>query len=267
MKIAFVLEYDGSQYQGWQRQAGAPTVQACLEDALSKVADQRVRVHCAGRTDSGVHAYGQVAHIETQAKRKRRSWVFGANANLPRDISVVWAGEVEDDFHARFSAIRRTYRYLIFNRSSRGAIFRNHAAWECRTLDHSRMQEGAAHLLGTHDFSAFRAQSCQAKNPVRTLSQLSVTRFGSFISILVEANAFLHHMVRNIAGVLMAIGMGKAPPGWVLEVLLSHDRTLGGVTAPPQGLYLMQVKYPPQYNILETGISTTDLFSITRLDN
>ncbi|MGH6636335.1 MAG: tRNA pseudouridine(38-40) synthase TruA [Gammaproteobacteria bacterium] len=267
MKIAFVLEYDGSQYRGWQRQSGVPTVQACLEDALSKVADQRVRGHCAGRTDSGVHAYGQVAHIETHAKRERRSWVFGANANLPRDISVVWAREVEDDFHARFSAIRRTYRYLIFNRSSRGAMVRNHAAWESRALDHSRMQEGAAHLLGTHDFSAFRAQSCQATNPVRTLCQLSVTRLGPFISIVVEANAFLHHMVRNIAGVLMAIGMGKAPPGWALEVLLSRDRTLGGVTAPAEGLYLMQVKYPPQYNIPETGISTIDLLSITRLDD
>lgn len=263
MKIAFVLEYDGSRYQGWQRQSGVPTVQACLEDALSKVADQPVRVHCAGRTDSGVHAYGQVAHIETHAKREQRSWVFGANANLPRDISVVWAREVEHDFHARFSATRRTYRYLIFNRSSRGALLRNHAAWECRTLDHNRMQEGAAHLVGTHDFSAFRAQSCQAKNPVRTLRQLSVTRLGSFIAIVVEANAFLHHMVRNIAGVLMAIGMGKAPPAWALEVLLSRDRTLGAVTAPPQGLYLMQVKYPPQYNIPETRTSTTDLLPIS----
>ncbi|MGH8612821.1 MAG: tRNA pseudouridine(38-40) synthase TruA [Gammaproteobacteria bacterium] len=262
MKIAFVLEYDGSQYQGWQRQSGVPTVQACLEDALSKVADQRVRVHCAGRTDSGVHAYGQVVHVETRAKRERRSWVFGANANLPRDISVVWAREVEDDFHARFSAVRRTYRYLIFNRSSRAAILRNHAAWEWRPLDHILMQEGAAHLLGTHDFSAFRAQSCQAQSSVRTLCQLSVTRLGSLISIVVQANAFLHHMVRNIAGVLMAIGMGEAPPGWALEVLLSRDRTLGGVTAPPQGLYLMHVKYPPQYNMPETGISRADPLSI-----
>lgn len=261
MKIAFVLEYDGSQYQGWQRQSGVPTVQACVEEALSKVADHRVRVHCAGRTDSRVHACGQVAHIETRTKRERRSWVFGANANLPRDISVLWAREVEDDFHARFSAIRRIYRYLIFNRSSRGAIVRNHAAWECRPLDHIRMQEGAAHLLGTHDFSAFRAQSCQAKNPVRTLSQLSVTQLGSSISIVVEANAFLQHMVRNIAGVLMAIGTGKAPPVWALEVLQNRDRTLGGVTAPPQGLYLVQVKYPPRYNILEPEINATEPLS------
>jgi tRNA pseudouridine38-40 synthase len=267
MKIAFVLEYDGSRYRGWQRQAGAPTVQGCVEDALSKVANQRVRVYGAGRTDSGVHAFGQVAHIETDAKRERRSWVFGANVNLPRDIAVMGAEEVEDDFHARFSALGRTYHYLIFNRSSRGAVLRHHAAWECRPLDHDRMQEAAGHLIGSHDFSAFRAHSCQAKDPVRTLRELKVTRFGSFISIVVEANAFLHHMVRNIVGVLMTIGRGKAPPAWALDVLLSLDRTLGGVTAPPQGLYLMHVKYPPQYNIPNTE-STADLLSVVAgLDN
>lgn len=255
MRLALGLEYDGTHYCGWQLQSGVRTVQGCVEEALSKVADHEVKTCCAGRTDTKVHAYNQVIHIQTTARRDSRSWVFGSNANLPEDISVTWAKEVEDDFHARYSAIGRIYRYLIFNRRSRSAILDGRASWQCRLLDHKRMQEGAAYLLGEHDFSAYRAQGCQSKNPVRTVRRLDVTRYGHLISIDIEANAFLYHMVRNIAGVLMAIGMGKAEPPWAGEVLETRNRKLGGVTAPAQGLYLVSIQYPHKYQIPQAALS------------
>lgn len=249
MRIALGIEYDGSAYCGWQYQDHSPSVQEKVEQALAHVADHSVRVVCAGRTDTGVHALGQVIHFDTDAPREMHSWVFGANANLPRDISVLWAKHVADDFHARFSAIRRRYRYIIFNRSVRPAILARRTSWEYRPLDIVRMREAAQHLLGEHDFSAYRALACQAKSPVRTLYRLDITQNNELIVLELEANGFLHHMVRNIAGVLLRIGAGEAPGDWAKTVLEQRDRTQGGVTAPPDGLYLTGVVYPDHYAI------------------
>ncbi|HKK05607.1 MAG TPA: tRNA pseudouridine(38-40) synthase TruA [Gammaproteobacteria bacterium] len=249
MRIALGIEYDGAPFCGWQRQSGVATVQASLEQALSKVADHPVAVTCAGRTDTGVHGLGQVVHFDTQAERSSRSWVFGANANLPKSVGVTWAQTVAEAFHARFSAQRRRYRYVIHNRPVRPTFLQWRVAWEYRPLDVERMREAAAHLVGEHDFSSYRALACQAKSPVRTVYRLDVTRDRDLVFIDIEANAFLHHMVRNIAGVLMTIGAGEQAPDWAGEVLEHRDRTLGGVTAPAHGLYLMEVEYPPEFQI------------------
>ncbi len=247
MRIALGVEYDGRDFHGWQLQEGVPTVQEALEGALSKVADHPVRVIVAGRTDTGVHALNQVVHFDSGAPRAMRAWVFGCNSQLPRGVSVNWAEPVSDEFHARFSARARRYRYVILNRPTRPAILAGKVTWECRPLDVERMREAALHLLGEHDFSAYRALGCQAKSPVRTIHRLTLERRGDLVVLETEANGFLHHMVRNIAGVLMAIGMGKAEPAWARVVLESRDRTLGGVTAPPDGLYFVAVRYPEPY--------------------
>ncbi|MEW8564130.1 MAG: tRNA pseudouridine(38-40) synthase TruA, partial [Candidatus Thiodiazotropha sp.] len=231
MKIALGVEYDGSEFHGWQFQGDVRSVQELLQQALSRVADHAVTVHCAGRTDCGVHASGQVVHFETDAQRSERSWVLGSNVNLPADISISWAQQVPDSFHARFSAVGRRYRYLILNRRYRSAQWRNRAVWIHQPLDESRMHRAAQALLGNHDFSSYRAMGCQAKHPNRTIYSLDVEREGELISIEVHANAFLHHMVRNIAGVLIAIGKGEQEESWTREVLELRDRTLGGVTA------------------------------------
>ncbi|MBT2971656.1 MAG: tRNA pseudouridine(38-40) synthase TruA [gamma proteobacterium symbiont of Ctena orbiculata] len=249
MKIALGVEYDGSEFHGWQFQGDVRSVQELLQQALSRVADHAVTVHCAGRTDCGVHASGQVVHFETDAQRSERSWVLGSNVNLPADISISWAQQVPDSFHARFSAVGRRYRYLILNRRYRSAQWRNRAVWIHQPLDESRMHRAAQALLGNHDFSSYRAMGCQAKHPNRTIYSLDVEREGELISIEVHANAFLHHMVRNIAGVLIAIGKGEQEESWTREVLELRDRTLGGVTAPPQGLYLTKVDYPSEFAI------------------
>ncbi len=253
MRIACAVEYDGSGFCGWQRQDHARSVQADVESALSKVADHDVRVVCAGRTDSGVHASWQIIHFDTSARRPARSWVLGANANLPRDAGLLWAREVDEDFHARFSARARCYRYVILNREVPSALLRQRVTWIHQSLDVSRMQEGARHLLGEHDFSAFRALACQAKTPVRTIYRLEVKRSGRYLYLDVEANAFLHHMVRNIAGVLLAVGRGVQSSGWVRDVLRQRDRTQGGVTAPADGLYLVGVRYPARHQIPPLG--------------
>lgn len=249
MRIALGIEYDGSRYHGWQLQDGVTTVQACVEAALSRVADEPVRVVCAGRTDTGVHAAAQVVHFDTGAERTERSWVFGANANLPKDVSVLWARPVPEAFHARFKAERRRYRYVIFNRSVRPTFLQHRVVWEYRPLDAQRMAEAAVHLVGEHDFSSYRALACQAHSPVRTLHRLDVSREGELVFLDLEANGFLHHMVRNIAGVLMSIGAGEQPTAWSREVLEHRDRSLGGVTAPPFGLYLTGVDYPAEYGL------------------
>jgi len=250
MKIALGIEYDGSDFSGWQVQEGkVRTVQGCLEQAVSKVADHPVQVYCAGRTDAGVHASGQVVHFDTSAQRAERAWVFGINANLPKDVCVLWAQPVADDFHARFSARRRAYRYVIYYREVRPTFLAYRVTWSHRALDVTRMQEAARHLLGEHDFSSYRAVACQAKSPVREIYKLDVTRQGDYLFIDVEANGFLHHMVRNIAGVLMAIGRGEQDTEWSRQVLAARDRTLGGVTAPPYGLYLTRVDYPIEFAI------------------
>lgn len=249
MRIALAVEYDGSPFCGWQYQDHSPSVQATVEKALSKVANHAVRVVCAGRTDTGVHATEQIIHFDTAAKRNDHQWVFGANANLPDSISILWARRVSEEFHARFSAVRRRYRYVILNRRVRHALLARRAVWEYRPLDEGRMVEAARYLVGEHDFSSYRALACQAKSPVRTLYQLEVDRQGELLSLDLEANAFLHHMVRNIAGVLMTIGAGEREPQWAKEVLEMRDRTLGGVTAPAGGLYLTGVDYPSEFEI------------------
>ncbi len=250
MRIALGIEYDGSEFCGWQLQKDAVrTVQGAVEQALGKVANHEVRVTCAGRTDTGVHATEQVIHFDTEAMRDERAWIYGANANLPKDVVVLWAKPVAEDFHARFSAVRRAYRYVIFTREVRPTFLAYRVTWHYKPLDIERMQAAGNLLLGEHDFSSYRAVACQAKSPVRTLHKLEVSRQGPFIFIDVEANAFLHHMVRNIAGVLMAIGEGERPVEWSREVLEAKDRTLGGVTAPPYGLYLTRVGYPEKFAI------------------
>ncbi len=244
MRVALGIEYDGSRFCGWESQHGVRTLQESVTNALSKVAGQRVQVICAGRTDARVYAWGQVVHMDCPIRREMRAWVFGANAKLPRDVSIVWARPVSSDFNARISARSRHYRYVILNRSVRPAVLASRVCWECRPLDVERMQTAAGYLLGEHDFSSYRAVACQAKSPLRRIYRLEVSRRGPMVFIDVVANAFLHHMVRNIAGVLMAIGMAKHDVTWSREVLEARDRTQGGITAPPEGLYLVGVEYP-----------------------
>ncbi len=251
MRFAIGIEYQGSRFQGWQRQRGARSVQDCLEQALSRVADQPVTVVTAGRTDTGVHATGQVAHFDTSSERSNYSWQRGANSFLPHDIAVTWIIPVADDFHARFNALRRCYRYVILNRRTRSALFRDLATWDYRPLDATRMQNAARSLIGKHDFSGFRAAGCQARSATRTIFNLDVRRHGAWICIDVCANAFLQHMVRNLVGVLTAIGAGDQPEEWAIEVLLGRSRSRGGVTAPACGLYLTAVEYPAQMALPE----------------
>lgn len=248
-RIALALSYDGSRYHGWQHQEEVNSVQQTLEHAISRVANHAVSVVCAGRTDAGVHATTQIVHFDTEAIRTERSWVFGANSNLPSDISVMWAQETTADFHARFSATARTYRYIICNQPVRPGIFQKSVGWHYQPLDVDRMQTAATYLLGEHDFSAFRGSGCQANHAVRTIHHLQVTRQGRMVVIEVKANAFLLHMVRNITGVLLEIGEGKRDTLWALEVLHSRDRRTAGITSAPNGLYLVQVDYPEHFNL------------------
>ena len=246
-RVALLVEYDGSGFCGWERQPHCESVQAAVERALSRVADEPVRVTCAGRTDSGVHALGQVVHFDTGALRHDDAWRRGANSNLAAGVGVLGAREVSGDFHARFSARWRHYRYLVLNRSDRPSVLRDRVAWDRRPLDLDRVRTAAAPLVGTHDFSAYRASACQARSPVRTVYSLDVRRQGPRVWFDVVADAFLHRMVRNIVGVLLAIGAGEAEPGWAREVLEGRDRTAGGVTARPEGLYLVRVGYPARF--------------------
>jgi tRNA pseudouridine38-40 synthase len=220
-----------------------------VEDALSKVANEPIETICAGRTDTGVHAIAQVVHFDTKAERSERGWILGANSNLPDDVSARWAKPVDQEFHARFSASSRSYQYLILNRPVRSALNRNRAWWVYQPLDAKNMQRAADHLLGKHDFSAFRAAGCQASTPVREIRELKVTRNEDWISIDVTANAFLQHMVRNIAGLLVSIGQGDEEPAWAREVLDSRDRTKGGMAAPAHGLTLIRADYPERFDL------------------
>jgi tRNA pseudouridine38-40 synthase len=249
MKVAFGVEYDGSKFFGWQRQTSVRTVQQCVEEALSRVADSQLKVYCAGRTDTGVHATGQVIHVETGAQRTTRSWVLGANSNLPHDVSILWAQPVEESFHARFSAIDRAYRYVICNRVARPGLWSAKVSFVFQPLNADRMREAAQHLLGRHDFSSFRAAGCQAAHPIREVRRIDVRRQGHFVTVDVEANAFLQHMVRNIVGTLIAVGDGRETPNHMATVLNARSRVAAGQTAAPDGLYLTEVSYPSRFDL------------------
>ena len=248
-RIALGIEYDGSAFRGWQQQSHARSVQGVIERALAAVADHPVQLTAAGRTDAGVHALMQVAHFDTAAVRPEQAWVLGGSAEAPDDVSVLWAREVPADFHARFSAIARTYLYRILNRRVRPALERQRSAWVRRPLDAGAMHAAAQALLGEHDFSAFRAAECQSSTPVRRVTNLEVRRAGDHVEITIRANAFLHHMVRNVAGSLIAVGVGDRPPQWVGEVLEGRDRTRAGATAAPQGLYFAGVEYDAKFGL------------------
>lgn len=253
MKIAFGIEYDGGSYRGWQIQSNTPqTIQEHVEKAIVEVANHPVRVICAGRTDAGVHATGQVIHFESDSERAPRSWLYGVNANLAGDIRVQWSKVVDESFHARFSAIRRRYCYIIDNsRFSPMALNRRRSCWVYEPLNVKHMQQAANMLIGEQDFTSFRTVKCQAKSPVKTIYSLDIMRSGKFIQLRIEANAFLHHMVRNIAGVLIAIGSGNQTVEWCEQVLKAKDRTRAGVTAKASGLYLTGVSYPENFAIPE----------------
>ncbi len=251
MRIALGIEYLGTAYSGWQSQHfdQLPTVQDNVEKAISIVANHQVQVICAGRTDAGVHAKGQVIHFDTHAMRNDRNWILGINSNLPSDISVRWVQQMPDDFHARFSAVARQYQYYIYNHSFRSAIYHRRATWIYLPLDINRMQQAAQYFIGEHDFSSFRAQYCQAKSPVRKIEEINLTQLNDLIILTIKANAFLHHMVRNIVGVLLPIGRNEKAPQWVNEVINARDRKAAGITAPADGLYLNRVFYPEIFNV------------------
>lgn len=249
MRLALGLEYCGTAFRGWQSQPGGATVQDALERALAVIADQRVGVICAGRTDAGVHASQQVVHFDAPVERPLTAWVRGVNAHLPDGVAVRWAQPVGDDFHARFSARGRRYRYLLLNRPQRLGLWQGRAGWFHGPLDLAAMRDGAARLLGEHDFSAFRAAECQAKTPVKTLSRAEVRQFGNLVVFDFAATAFLHHMVRNLVGTLVYIGKGAHPAGWVDELLQMKDRKLAAPTFSADGLYFRGPVYEPQWGL------------------
>jgi len=253
-RIALGIEYDGHEFYGWQAQRGLATIQGSLQEALAKIADEPIQLICAGRTDAGVHATGQVVHFDTQVVRTERAWTLGTNTHLPPTIAVRWAQEVDDQFHARFSAVSRRYCYIIYNSSVRSAILASRATWYYQSLDSETMHRAGQYLLGEHDFSSFRSSECDSKTPMRNVQELSVTRRGDFVILEIQANAFLHHMVRNIAGVLMHIGSGLQSPEWALQVLLAKDRRCAAETAAATGLYLVKVNYPDAYVFPENTI-------------
>lgn len=249
MRYALGIEYDGTGFFGWQRQSHAPSVQQDVEKALSTVANHPVVVTCAGRTDTGVHARGQVAHFDSPSERTQRQWVLGINSNLPDSVRVLWIRQVDDDFHARFGAYSRSYQYSIMNRWVRPAIGVSQYAWCRHKLDADKMHRAAQLLKGKHDFSAFRSAGCSAQHAVREVTNISVTRQEDVVTIDIAANAFLYHMVRNIAGSLIAVGVGEQSHQWFADVFHGRDRKAAGVTAEAQGLCFMSVRYDPKYDI------------------
>jgi tRNA pseudouridine38-40 synthase len=248
-RVAALLEYDGSEFAGWQSQAHAVGLQDAVERALTFVAGAPVSATCAGRTDAGVHAVGQVVHFDTEAQRTPRAWVLGANTRLPPSIALQWAGEVASEFHARHSAVRRTYRYYILNSSARSALQRLRSAWIPRPLDADAMHGAAQTLIGELDFAAFRSVECQSKSSKRRVERIEVRRHGDWVWMEITANAYLHHMVRNIVGTLVEAQREADPEGAMRRILESRDRRLAGPTTPASGLYLWRVEYPPQFGI------------------
>lgn len=248
-RIALGVEYNGSQFCGWQHQPQGCGIQDALERALTQIAGREVAVVAAGRTDTGVHATGQVLHFDVDVERPLTAWVRGANSFLPDGVAVLWAHQVNTDFHARFSAMSRSYRYVLLNHRVRPALGAGQVGWYHVPLDVARMQQAAALLIGEHDFSAFRAAECQARSPVRTLRQLNVDKQGDCVVFELTANAFLHHMVRNIVGALVFVGQGKHPPEWMLELLQQRDRTRAAPTFAPDGLHLCHVEYDAAWGL------------------
>ena len=249
MRIALAIEYDGTDFSGWQRLSHGPSVQGALESALSFVAAHPVDVTCAGRTDAGVHARRQIAHFDSDAERSERAWALGTNSQLPPTVAVLWALGVSEDFHARYSARARRYRYTILNRPIRPALDARRVAWERVPLDIDAMQVASRALIGEHDFSAFRTIACQARSTMRNVHEISISRTGDEIAIEIQANAFLHHMVRNIVGSLLPIGRGEQREAWLGELLAGRDRAKAGPTAPAAGLTFIGPRYPAQWNL------------------
>lgn len=251
IRYALGVEYNGAAFYGWQRQLSPamPSVQATLEEALSFVANGPITVNCAGRTDSGVHGSGQVVHLECPVQRNEKAWVMGTNTRLPAEIRVQWACEVAPDFHARHSALSRRYRYVLYDEAVKPTVLINQITHVRESIDEKLMHQAAQCLVGEHDFSAFRATGCQANSPVREIRFVQVRRYGRFVVLEIEANAFLQHMVRNITGTLLQVATGKQPVEWVGQVLQSRDRKQGGDTARPDGLYLVGVQYPPRFGL------------------
>lgn len=249
MRYALGVEYDGKNYCGWQRQKDVMSVQQKLEEALSIIADEPIEVVCAGRTDTGVNATNQVIHFDTTKTRKDVAWTLGVNTNLPKDIAVRWVKQVPEDFHARFSATARRYRYVINNAMFRPAILASGVSFCHHPLNDKLMHQAAQYLVGEHDFTSYRTVHCQSNSPVRTLYHCNVTRHGDFIVLDVKGNAFLHHMIRNIAGSLMRVGQGLESVDWINEVLMAKNRCVAGMTAAAGGLYFVAVDYPQEFNI------------------
>lgn len=249
MRIALGVEYDGSSYYGWQRQAEVDTVQARLEKALSSIANEEINLFCAGRTDAGVNGTGQVVHFDTTAVRSDTAWTMGINSKLPNNIAVRWVKHVDDSFHARFSATARRYRYVIYNHNLRPGILCGGVSHYHGDIDENKMHVAAQALLGEQDFTSFRAVQCQSKTPFRNVHRVDVTRQGMYVMVDIEANAFLHHMVRNIVGSLLEIGLGNQPTSWIGELLALKNRNKAAATAKPNGLYLVDVTYPEHFQL------------------
>ncbi len=252
MRLALGVEYDGSGFWGWQIQPSGLTVQSVVEEGLSQIASESIRVFCAGRTDTGVHARCQVVHFDSTASRPNDAWVRGVNALIPKTVAVLWAREVDDSFHARYSALSRTYRYYVLNRAQRPGILDKKVGWYHKELDINLMEAAGAQLIGEHDFSAFRSSACQAKSPVRQVHSFSIQKYGDLIVFEITANAFLHHMVRNIIGTLIYVGAKSQPIEWLSEVIQSKNRHMAAPTFSPHGLYLHEVHYPTSWKLPES---------------
>ncbi len=256
MRIALGIEYLGTRYCGWQSQSNGCAIQDALEAALTKIAEHRVSVQCAGRTDTGVHAWEQVVHFETDATRPLSAWVRGTNANLPNDIAVLWACPVGDEFHARFGARSRRYRYILLNRPQRPGLSAGRVGWYHQPLDVGRMRNAAQELLGANDFSAFRSSECQAKSPTKTLHSFTIERHGQHIVYDLHADGFLHHMVRNIVGSLVYVGSARGDAAWIQTLLQQRDRRLAAPTFAPDGLYFLAAEYDSAWALPQRTISS-----------
>ncbi|MFN7276193.1 MAG: tRNA pseudouridine(38-40) synthase TruA [Betaproteobacteria bacterium] len=254
MRIVLGLEYDGSRFRGWQTQPDRSGVQDALEHALAIVAGTPVRCICAGRTDAGVHATAQVVHFDAPYPRPLSAWTRGLNALLPATVGVTWARAVSDGFHARFDALERTYRYILLPRHERPGLLHGRVGWWHGSLDVDAMRAAAQAILGTHDFSAFRAAQCQSRSPVRVLRRLDINEEGPFVVFEFAANAFLHHMVRNLVGSLVYVGAARKPTHWLSELLAGRDRRWAAPTFAPDGLYLTAVAYPAELSLPPTPV-------------